>query len=178
MAHEGLIDVSSQPGQGATFDIFFPAATVPAADETATAIPPAMGQERILVVEDEEMVASLIRTILESRGYHVVLTHDPLTAVDICRTTSPTFDLAIVGYTLPHMRGDRCLVALQTMQPKLKGILMTGSDVAEDDLETLDCQVLYKPFSMTAIARMVRDVLDADNARTGEEDREDDTDTP
>jgi two-component system, cell cycle sensor histidine kinase and response regulator CckA len=160
MAHDGVIHVNSEPGHGAVFEVFFPAADVAPADETSMQMPPAQGQERILVVEHEEMVASLIRTILESRGYHVTLTHDPHRAIEICRSNRVPFDLAIVGYGLPHMTGDRCLASLQQATPDLKGILTTGYDINEADLAGMDCQILYKPFSMPAIARMVRDVLD------------------
>ncbi len=160
MAHEGEIYVTSQPGRGATFDIFFPATEMQVADETTGQIPAAQGQERILVVEPEEMIASLIRTILESRGYQVVSAPDPERAIDLCHSAARPFDLAMVAHGLPRMTGEKCVAILQRMCPNLKCVLTTGSDLDEAALAEIDCQVLYKPFSMPAIARIVRDVLD------------------
>jgi len=177
MAHNGLINVTTAPNQGTAFDVFFPAIELPVAGESGNRTPPAQGQERILVVEQEEMVASLIRTILESSGYQVALAHDAEKALELCRQAASSFDLAIVAQGLPQMTGAKCLSVLQKMAPTMKSILTTGSDLDESDISDLNCEVLYKPFSMPAIARMVRDVLDGaqsdddDNMVDGNEDR-------
>jgi len=176
MMHDGEVHATSQPGQGSSFSLFFPAVDIVTSDEASSEIPPALGRERILVVEHEDMIASLIRTVLESRGYRVTLAPDPDRAIEMCDRNPEGFDLAIVSYGLPHTTGDRCLAALQRIAPRIKGILTTGSDIDEADLSAPDCQVLYKPFSMAAIARMVRDVLDGardDFDEDGTTERED-----
>ncbi len=159
-AHHGTIDVASRPGEGTCFDLFFPLAGPSPVEETEAEISSARGEERILVVEDEEMVGSLLGTVLESRGYQVTLTHRSEEALEAARSSAEPFDLAIVDYSLPGNTGDRCLAEIRGAQPDIKAILITAYDIGAGDLPDADCWILHKPFSVTAMAQMVRDVLD------------------
>jgi CheY-like chemotaxis protein len=160
-AHGGVIDISSELGQGTNIDIFFPATTAPCDTDASEALPSAVGEERILVVEDEEMVAGLLKTILESRGYSVTVLHNPQEAVDLIGADwEKPFDLAIVDYELPLMTGDRCLAAMCGRHPNLKGILISGGDLDDEVLEFKGGHVLQKPFSVPTIVQLVRDVID------------------
>ncbi|MCP4247400.1 MAG: response regulator, partial [bacterium] len=128
-AHRGVTDVASTPGKGTHFDIFFPVVAPTAPAEAADQILATVGEERILVVDDEHMVGSLLRTVLANRGYDVRVARRPEEALEIVRSASPPIDLALVDYTLPGMTGDRCLGELRRAQPGLKAILITGYDL-------------------------------------------------
>ncbi|UCD29599.1 MAG: response regulator, partial [Planctomycetota bacterium] len=91
-SHNGVIDIQSQIGKGTTLHIFIPEAESQPAETEPTQLPTARGDERILVVDDEEMIASLIKTLLESRGYIVTVANNPAKAIDIVRSADKPFD--------------------------------------------------------------------------------------
>ncbi len=156
--HKGLIDVASQVGKGTQFDIYFPVAQpLPEPQPDATA---AHGKEHVLILDDEEMIASLMKTLLESRGYQVTVAHRPENALEFARTTGQNLDLAIIDYNMPTMTGDVCLAEIRRGHPDLHAILITGDAAAIADKADAVTQVLAKPFSANTLAVMVREMLD------------------
>jgi two-component system cell cycle sensor histidine kinase/response regulator CckA len=104
--HDGAITVYSQPGEGTTFHLYFPALSGEAsAPETqATPIPQGKGQ-RILVVDDEEPLAQLTQKILVRLGYVVETRTRAVEALDLVRARPDQFDLVITDMTMPGMSG-------------------------------------------------------------------------
>jgi signal transduction histidine kinase/ActR/RegA family two-component response regulator len=126
--HDGGISVSSQPGEGTTFHLYFPVhettAVTPKIDEAAS-IPRGQG-ERILFVDDEEVLASLGQQILEGLGYRVTKTSSVLEAIAIVRAQAEPFDLVITDLAMPVMDGVKLGEQLLQIQPHLPIILTTG----------------------------------------------------
>jgi len=120
----------------------------------------AKGEERILVVDDEEMIAGLIKTLLESRGYIVTVAHNPQEAISAVNCADHPFDLAIIDYTMPSMTGDRCLTAIRQKYPNLKAILITGYGLDESSISEPNVYLVHKPFSAQSIIQEVRTMLD------------------
>jgi len=159
-AHKGVIDVKSRVGQGTTFYIYIPEAPSYAETIETPAMPSARGEEHILVVDDEEMIASLLKTLLESRGYHVAVTNKPEDAIKIVDAANHPFDLAIVDQTMPHMTGEQCLAAIRRKNPHLKAILITGYGIDQSSITEPNTFLVHKPFSGQEITDYVRDILD------------------
>jgi len=159
-AHSGIVDVASEPGKGTRFDVFFPIDERRPADTVEQAIPSARRHERILIVEDEEMIASLLKALLGSRGYEVAVATRPEQALELARRPAPPFNLAIVDYAMPGVTGGRCLADVRQARPDLKTILVTGYELDQADLAGAQCRIVRKPFTVPAIARAVREVLD------------------
>lgn len=159
-SHHGIIQVESKVGQGTHFRVYFPAVSEPVGDNSEES-PEASASERIIVIEDEDMVASLIRTMLENRGYDVSMAGDSETAFNLIRekATKP-FDLAIIDYTMAHISGEQCLLKLRRHQPGLRAILITGQDISEDDIALPGCRIVHKPFTIPAMGQAVRQMLD------------------
>lgn len=158
-AHGGMIDVSSQPEKGSRFRIFLPQAEPPCTKDPASS-PRAHGTEHVLVIDDEPMIASLIRTILETNGYRVAIAAHPDHAISMSQDAHTRIDLAIIDYDLPGMDGLACLTALRQHWPRLKCIMISGHNINAAEIEALGGRLLAKPFSSQAIAETVREMLD------------------
>jgi CheY-like chemotaxis protein len=160
-SHQGIIQVESTPGKGTHFTVYFPMSVEPTGTKTMEDEPKTSTNERIIVIENEEMVASLIRTMLENRGYDVAMAPDAETAFNLIRDNgNKDFDLAIIDYTMSHLSGEQCLMKLRQHQPGLQAILITGQDVSESDIDIKGCRIVHKPFTVPAMGQTVRQMLD------------------
>jgi two-component system cell cycle sensor histidine kinase/response regulator CckA len=114
----------------------------------------------VLVVDDEPMIASLVKTLLESNGYHVAVAHHPEEAIAMARNATEPLELAVIDYGLPGMSGDKCLLELRNRWPDLKAILITGYEIDAGELNLPEVCILQKPFSSQSITQAVRAALD------------------
>lgn len=155
--HKGGILVHSTLGHGTTFEIYLPAVDAGAAPQAPAATDRARG-ERILFVDDEEMVCNLAKTVLERADYTVHTETDGLAALDLFRSLPAAFDLVITDLTMPQMRGDELARKFRERRPKIPIILCTGNaDVKQaSDFDA----VIHKPFSPRQLCFIVRRTLD------------------
>jgi PAS domain S-box-containing protein len=125
--HDGGISVHSQPGAGTVFHLFFPVHETAAAEHETefTQIPRGHG-ESILFVDDEEILASLGKKILERLGYTVTVKTSPQAALAAVRARPEAFALVITDLTMPVMDGVTLGGQLLKIQPCLPVILTTG----------------------------------------------------
>ena len=162
-SHDGGISVYSQPGTGTTFHLYFPVVesgiAVPATEPAA--IPRGQG-ERILFVDDEEVLASLGKKILERLGYHVTATSSVMEALAIIRAQAEPFDLVITDLAMPVMDGVKFGEQLLQLQPKLPIILTTGFSgfMTEEKVRELGFrELLNKPSTIQTLGEAVHRVL-------------------
>jgi signal transduction histidine kinase len=125
--HDGGIFVYSQPGEGTVFHLYFPVqeTTVAEPELTFTDIPRGHG-ESILFVDDEEILASVGKKILERLGYSVTVKTRALEALAAVRAQPEAFALVITDLTMPVMDGVVLGGQLLKIQPRLPIILTTG----------------------------------------------------
>lgn len=160
--HKGVVRVRSQPGQGTTFDLYFPVTT----DEVVT-LPvagkvPRGQQEKIMVVDDEPSVASYVARQLERLGYSPVVFTDPHAALAEVISAPQRFQAIITDLTMPRLSGvelvEQCRAAGATMPVTI--ITGYGTDELQATLQTFThCKVLSKPFEGDDLARMVHRML-------------------
>lgn len=158
-AHGGNIDLSSRPGGGTQVSLYFPLIAAPAQPDSVPAPRPA-GGERVLVVENQEMIASLVRTVLESHGYKVEVVADPAAALQVAGRPGNRFDLAVINCAPPGTSADDLLAKLRQIDPNLKALLTGDRDFDPKTPLAAGTRVLHKPFSARTIARAVRSMLD------------------
>jgi PAS domain S-box-containing protein len=163
-AHQGAITVSSRPGQGTTFRIYFPLL-----DDQAPAepLPQARelphGQERILVVDDEEPLLSLVTRMLEMLGYRVTGRSSGAEALARFKMDPHAFDLVITDLIMPRMTGLDLAREIKALRPELPIILCTGfsEQMSRERARELGiARLLRKPMVLVEVARTVREVLD------------------
>jgi signal transduction histidine kinase/ActR/RegA family two-component response regulator len=163
----GHITVDSQPGQGTTFRLYFPAtaSSAPVLPSRAARVAPRPGGgETILVVEDEEGLRRLIGPALEGVGYRVLLAPDAATALRLVETAETPVDLLLTDVVLPRTGGWELAEQLRARRPEVKVLFMSGYS----DHTTLQQKVLEpghhflpKPFTTSELLEKVREALDA-----------------
>jgi two-component system NtrC family sensor kinase len=162
-SHGGSIDAGVSPSGGARFRLEFPAGPVaPVAVDAIVADPlddaPRVSA-RILVVDAEAALASLICETLCAEGHRAVAAHDANEALD--RLTDEPFDLLVSDAALPGLSGDRLALEVERVRPSLRDrILLTTGDWVSREPEAvarrLGAGLLRKPFELEELRRVVR----------------------
>jgi CheY-like chemotaxis protein len=162
--HGGYITCSSEPGVGTTFVIYLPVIPTKAEQETAAGEPVLpMGTETILLVDDEELVRSLGKRILEPCGYTVLSAANGREALDLYRKEISRIGLVILDIMMPEMGGKECLQNLQEMNPHIKVLIASGytsGGTVKEATELGAKGFVRKPYEMEGLLRAVRQVLD------------------
>ncbi len=166
-SHGGTISVYSETGIGTTFHVYFPVIehdSTAALEHTIKYIP--SGRERILLVDDEPVLAGMYRAMLERLGYYVATETDPVEALDFFRTDPQQFDLVITDFTMPKMTGEELALELKRIRPELPIILCTGFSGSLSELRLREAGIaalVRKPILKKDIAWVIREVLDKDS---------------
>jgi len=165
--HEGWIEVNSEPGKGATFDVFFPAREDVAAApkmEIVPATPVPGGTETILIVEDEHVLREMARAVLEECGYHILEASSGREALEVWRQHPNEIDLLVTDMVMPEgISGKELAEQLLAGQPRLRVIFTSGytsTDVSPELLAKTHALYLPKPYTDAILARAVRECLD------------------
>ena len=162
----GFIWVYSEPGQGATFKVYFPVIeSAPATDQLGKTeeITP-RGVETILLVEDSDGVRDIARRVLERQGYHVLVASSASGALELARGFSGTIHLLLTDVVMPEMSGRVLSETFAQEYPDAKVLFMSGytdDAVVRHGVLQAETPYLQKPFSPHALAGRVRELLDA-----------------
>jgi len=160
--HGGTVRVEARPGGGSVFTMLLPAAESRAALETPDAEGRAPRREtrvlRLLVVDDEPMVADVTRRMLEKRGHVVRMASAPDEVLGLWVEQGAAIDLVICDVAMAQMRGPELVARMAERGPPPRVLFITGySDEAV--YSELPHPVLAKPFTAAALCRAVDDAL-------------------
>ncbi|HTV60231.1 MAG TPA: PAS domain S-box protein [Verrucomicrobiae bacterium] len=165
----GYVWVYSEPGRGTSFKIYLPRI----AEEPSTSSRDRQGEgkqlprgsETILLVEDEKGVRELTREYLQMSGYSVVEAEDGHTALELAALHAGPIHLLITDVVMPGISGRELADRIQRLRPAIKVLFMSGytdqAVVHHGILET-DAVLLQKPFTITALAAKLREILAAE----------------
>jgi PAS domain S-box-containing protein len=159
-SHRGGIRVHSRQGEGATFEIFLPAAGAAASEGAPQAPGPApRGAETILLVEDDPMVRRVVRQLLGDLGYRVLEAGGAEAALEQCRRHPGAIALLLTDVVLPGMNGFEVAGRVAALHPEAKVLYMSGYSerVGPPPKGT---PFLPKPFTPEQLARRVRQAMD------------------
>jgi len=161
----GFINVDSEPGQGTTFTIYLPR-HIPEgehAKQEDVVEPLLHGNETVLVVEDEPAILMMAAMVLERQGYTVLTAGTAGDAIRLFKERDGRIHLLMTDVVMPDMNGRDLVKKLQELHPLLRCLFMSGytADVISPH-GVLDEGVhfIQKPFSLTDLAKKVREVLD------------------
>ena len=161
--NSGRIRLFSEVGKGTRIEFYFPMILDEAEDYTIEKARSEMpgGNESILVVEDEESVLDYTVKLLKMLGYSVVEAKNGVDAIKVYKSAVEPFDLVLTDLIMPDMNGVELTKTLLANEP-VKVIYMSGYRPDSFIHEILDPETPYiqKPFYPTALAKMVREVLD------------------
>ena len=171
--HEGHITVYSEPDLGTSIHVYIPATERPTESENVEQKKSEQadrGDEKILIVDDEPMVAELIFKTLQRKGYCVKMCTASQEAFEIFRTDPGSYDLVITDQTMPKMTGGKLAQALLGIRPDLPIILCTGfsETISKERSKEIGIKkFLTKPFAGTELTSTVRQVLDESRPSAG-----------
>jgi len=166
--HNGWVEVTSQPNEGTTFNVFFPASshTVKSVTEDAAPNTPVTGgTETLLVVEDEPVLREMAQMILEECGYRVLFASNGNEALEVWEKNHDSIDLLFTDMVMPAgVSGMELANKLIAQRRQLRVVFASGYTV--DDISTdfltrnNNARFLQKPYTRVNLARAVREALD------------------
>ncbi|MBI5361199.1 MAG: PAS domain S-box protein [Planctomycetes bacterium] len=163
--HDGFINVYSEPGQGTTFRIYFPAVAEQPREETKKqmSLQQLQGKgERILLIEDDKMVRNFAVTILEENGYAVSAVENAAEAINLFKKEKGKFDAIFSDVVLPDKNGIQLVEELLTIKSGIPVLFNSGySDqkLNTHALKKIDAQFLQKPYTVIELMQVMRKIL-------------------
>jgi CheY-like chemotaxis protein len=160
--HGGFIHVYSEVGHGTLFRVYLPAATAASAEGSmgrtrANSVAEWRGTETLLLADDHDSIREMSRQTLVNLGYRVLSAVDGEEALRLCENETPA--LAILDVVMPKMSGPETAAKLAERFDKLPFLFTSGYTQESGKLER-EGRFLQKPYSPSALSRMVREMLD------------------
>ncbi|MGD9733512.1 MAG: PAS domain S-box protein [Desulfamplus sp.] len=160
----GAVRLHSEIGKGTEFNIYLPVAEsyLKKDDVLQVNIPTQGGNERILLVDDEAVLITLQKGMLERLGYQVTSRTSSIEALEAFRANSDKFDMVITDMAMPSMSGDKLAVELIKIRPDIPVLLCTGFSTIMSEEKALSMGIkgfLMKPVTIGDIDKKIREVL-------------------
>ena len=162
--HNGVIDVWSSPRVGSSFSIILPLKEttdnidIPVADEKLV-----LGNESVLLVDDEERILTVGREICKALGYSVITAASGEESINIYKEKKDKINLVVLDMIMPEMNGLETFLELKKLNPDIKVLLSTGYSIDEKAQEMLrqGCKgYILKPYSVIDFSHKLREVLE------------------
>jgi DNA-binding NtrC family response regulator len=163
--HDGWINVYSELGKGTTFHIYIPMSEEKTA-KSQMDVPYEKfrgGGERILFVEDEEMIRKVTVNILEKKGFQVFVAENVVQAYTLFQQENGRFDLVISDVVLPDGNGLSLIKKLLELNPELPVIMSSGYTDRKSQWESIKkmgMKFLQKPYSLVTLLKSIHEVIE------------------
>lgn len=164
--HKGFLELESEKGKGTKFSLYIPLSVHPAckieAVEEEAQKSFSLKKQKVLVVDDEDMIRRLVRGILVDKGVEVLEASDGIKAIDIVRKHKDDIDLVILDIIMPGLKGDEVLKTIRNIRKDMKVIISSGfmSEEQKGRLKKYNInEFLDKPFGDTEVIRSIMNAL-------------------
>ncbi|WP_321492237.1 cache domain-containing protein [uncultured Desulfobacter sp.] len=164
--HDGFIDIHSKINKGTTVHVFFPAISHQNnfRQHTKKIIDKSLskGNERIMVVDDEEAIRSLLKILLEKYGYQVTLFQNGSDALEAFRLDPGRYDLIVTDMTMPKLSGIELSKAVLKIKSGLPIIMCTGYNdnfTENNGLQIGIRTILQKPFDNAKLVYEIQEIF-------------------
>jgi PAS domain S-box-containing protein len=164
----GHIVFESSPGKGATFDIYFPlmdqkTLDIPVIQQKPSQEPADASNEAcILLVDDEEVILEVGKSLLEDFGYLVHTASSGETALELIKKDKTAFDAIILDLNMPGMGGHKTLTEILRINPQAKVLIASGyatDDMTQKNLAAGAAAFINKPFRMKTLLEKLNQIL-------------------
>ncbi|MCF8106865.1 MAG: PAS domain S-box protein [Desulfohalobiaceae bacterium] len=163
--NNGFINVYSEPGQGTTFKIYLPRTQeAKETNDDPGGITVETGSETVLLVEDEQSILALGKSLLERFGYQVIAASSPDEAFARAGEHPGLIHLLLTDVVMPEMNGKTLKARIEKLHPDIKTLFMSGytsNVIMHQGILEPDVHFLQKPFTVHSLTSKVREVLDA-----------------
>ncbi len=165
--HHGMIDVESELGKGTAFYLYLPieeSANEYKEPTKAIQVNTSGGTETVLLIEDEVFIIDMVRKVLISKGYTVLLARDGEEGIAMFSRHQKEIVVVLLDFGLPKLRGDEVAYRIKTIDPKAKIILISGffdPDIRTNMARKGVNRFIQKPFSFAELTSCLRSVIDA-----------------
>jgi two-component system cell cycle sensor histidine kinase/response regulator CckA len=166
-SHNGFIDVKSEKGKGTTFRVYFPVQMqsikyIESEEKKSISEIPG-GSETLLVVEDEEIIAETLKSILEEKGYKILIEKDGVAAVESYAKNRDRISLVLMDVGLPKLDGWQAFLKMKEINPQVAVILASGyvdPHLKSERLERGVKDIIQKPYVPNVLLEKIRETLD------------------
>ena len=158
----GFITCDSTPDQGTVFSLYFPAIEAAQVEAVLPGEQIPRGRERILFVDDEELLVDLGKTMLERLGYAVTIRNDSREALALFERKPDDFDVVITDQTMPGMTGMELARQMLQIRPGVPIILCTGYSNLINEEQAKENGIrgfALKPLTKKDVSLLLRQVL-------------------
>jgi CheY-like chemotaxis protein len=163
-SHYGAVYVASKMNEGTSFEVLLPlgGGSIDKTDIEEIA-PVPEGDETILLIDDEVVLANMEKEMLEDLGYDVITRTSSVEALELFRRQPQHFDLVITDQTMPNMSGAALAKEIRDIRQDIPVILCTGfsENISQPKARSMGInEMLFKPITTRDLAETVRRVLD------------------
>jgi PAS domain S-box-containing protein len=163
--HRGFMQVESEPNKGTTFIVYLPVEHVTEKEdkiEETQVTQKQQAPQKILLVEDEEMLRDLGVTVLESEGYQVITAKDGMEAVSVFETNRNDIGLVICDLGLPRLGGREAFLKMKESNPNVRAIVASGylePMIRSEMLKAGVLDTIQKPYDFNDLLTKIRSVI-------------------
>ena len=164
--HGGWISCESEQGKGTTFTLYFPIIEESMERKKPEPLTETVPRgEKILLVDDEDLVRDLGKRFLNKAGYTVITASNGREALEIFSREQSSIGLVVLDLIMPEMGGEKCLEELLRLNPQVKVVVSSGHSLSPQERELLGASAkgfVNKPYQLKEFLKVVREVMDAE----------------